>query len=278
MLAFFHRDDYDGYCSGAIIKKKFQSCRMVGITYTDTFDYLKLIKQDERVYIVDFSFKPDDMKKIISITKNIVWIDHHTTAIKELFEFENILGGIRDTSKAACQLTWEYIYPDAKLPKAVEFLAKWDIWQHDDKNTVYFQYGIKTKGLIDPDNIIWDSLLDSNSKMFLNFIEPGKIAFAYRTQFDKDYCRDLSFETEFEGHKCIVLNIGHSGSNVFDSIWDNHKYDMMILFVMIGRNQYKCSLYSPLETIHVGDIAVKYGGGGHPNAAGFECKSLPFLK
>jgi nanoRNase/pAp phosphatase (c-di-AMP/oligoRNAs hydrolase) len=35
-------------------------------------------------------------------------------------------------------------------------------------------------------------------------------------------------------------------------------------------------MYTDKEGVHVGNIAKKYGGGGHPGAAGFICKELPF--
>jgi len=39
--------------------------------------------------------------------------------------------------------------------------------------------------------------------------------------------------------------------------------------------QWTVTLYSR-DGINVGEIAKKYGGGGHANAAGFQCEKLPF--
>lgn len=38
------------------------------------------------------------------------------------------------------------------------------------------------------------------------------------------------------------------------------------------------SLYTDNAGHDMSKIAAKYGGGGHINAAGFECKELPFIK
>ena len=39
-------------------------------------------------------------------------------------------------------------------------------------------------------------------------------------------------------------------------------------------HKFQVSLYS--EYVHVGEIAKKFGGGGHQGAAGFFCDKLPF--
>ena len=36
--------------------------------------------------------------------------------------------------------------------------------------------------------------------------------------------------------------------------------------------------YIPKKNIDCSEIAKKYGGGGHKQAAGFQCKELPFKR
>ena len=57
---FYHSADFDGHCSGAIIKKKFDDVEMIGINYGDEFPWSD-IKPDETVYMVDFSLQPFDL-------------------------------------------------------------------------------------------------------------------------------------------------------------------------------------------------------------------------
>ena len=61
----------------------------------------KDISKYERVYIVDFSLEPEDLEKLMEITTDIIWIDHHKSAVlkyrkyKEThpdFNYENIKG------------------------------------------------------------------------------------------------------------------------------------------------------------------------------------------
>lgn len=43
-----------------------------------------------------FEISPDDMRRLISITNDITWIDHHKTAIEKYKDFEFQLRGIRE--------------------------------------------------------------------------------------------------------------------------------------------------------------------------------------
>jgi len=52
-----------------------------------------------------------------------------------------------------------------------------------------------------------------------------------------------------------------------------NEFDICIGFVFDGL-RYTVGLYS--QKLDVSEIAKKYGGGGHPGAAGFVCKQLPF--
>ena len=58
---------------------------------------LNKIEKDERVFIVDFSIEPEDMRELLKITKNVVWIDHHKTTIEKYQDFESCIPGIRMT-------------------------------------------------------------------------------------------------------------------------------------------------------------------------------------
>jgi hypothetical protein len=94
----------------------------------------------------------------------------------------------------------------------------------------------------------------------------------YRDQWTKEYM-EMAFEVEFEGYKCIVANIGHAGSDYFKSLMQEH--DIIMPYVFDGE-KYVFSMYTKDPDINLSAIAMKYGGGGHAMAAGFNCMELPF--
>ena len=109
MKCFYHRNDLDGVCSGAIVKLKYPECETIPVDYIDELeDVITTVKEDEEVFIVDFSFPLEMMKSLILKTKNIVWIDHHISSIEKLREFEG-LPGIRLDGVSGCELTYFYL-------------------------------------------------------------------------------------------------------------------------------------------------------------------------
>ena len=50
-------------------------------------------------------------------------------------------------------------------------------------------------------------------------------------------------------------------------------FDIMITYVFDGE-KYTVSLYTTKKDVNVAVIAKKYGGGGHPQAAGFVCSGI----
>lgn len=92
-LCLFHRADFDGVCSAAIVKKFVPDCELHGIDYGDEPPWGKLIpefpKREDggpefavrrRVYLLDFSLPPEDMK-LLADRCDLVWIDHHKVCL-----------------------------------------------------------------------------------------------------------------------------------------------------------------------------------------------------
>ncbi len=85
----------------------------------------------------------------------------------------------------------------------------------------------------------------------------------------------MSFETTFKGLRAIVINKPISNSKVFDSVWDESKHDIMIIFGC-KPGSFKYSLYSTKDNVDCSDIARLFGGDGHKGAAGFHSDMLLF--
>jgi oligoribonuclease NrnB/cAMP/cGMP phosphodiesterase (DHH superfamily) len=99
------------------------------------------------------------------------------------------------------------------------------------------------------------------------------ICLRYRDNYYSKLLNSFGFELEFEGYKAIACNAGAVSSQLFDSV--ANKYDLLIPFVFDGK-KWTVSLYTKRNHIDVAELAKKYGGGGHKQAAGFVCEKLPF--
>jgi len=272
MKCIYHADN-DGECAAAIILKDFE-CEAIPINYKDELP-LDKIDKDEKVFIVDFSLqKPGDWEKLLERTKDVVWIDHHKSAIEKPGPQHN-LKGIRSTEGAGCELTWEYLH-STPMPYGVELTGDYDTWtKKHGEETDLFHFGlmaVDTK----PEAPIWSELVGDNSKESVaRVVQMGKTVKVTMDKENAAYLDKWGFETELDGHSAIACNKGLAGSQLFDS--DPKDHDLMLSFAWDGK-QWTVSIYTTNSEIDASKIAEKYGGGGHKGAAGFQCEELPFKR
>lgn len=280
MKCFYHSADLDGHCSGAIVKFYFPKCELIGINYGDDFPWDK-IERGELLYMVDFALQPfDDMVKLAGMSE-LVWIDHHKSAI-ESYESSSIAGNLpgarcHDNSQAACELVWEYLYNAfTAVPRAVKLLSQYDTWNHSDPDTLPFQFGLRQYGTDPNDTNFWGQLFEISGLNPLDqIIGEGTVILNYQGLENRKYSSACAFETELDGLRCVAINKMLTNSQVFDAVWDAEKYDAMLAFGW-RKGAWHISLYSTKPDVDVSIIAKNRGGGGHKGAAGFQCDELPF--
>jgi len=274
-----HHNDLDGRCAAAIVIKKFPEALCLETNYDQVFP-VNLCQKNDTVYMVDFT--PDklaDFQRLLEITDDVHWIDHHGKNIAEYPFYNKALKGTRVESKpSGAMLTWEYLFPHIDAPKAVAHTSDYDCWIWAfGKLTKLFEAGINTIPHY-PHDKLWIDLLSTDlvteGKIFNEIIQRGEIVIEYRNQLYSDIVQTIAFECELDEYTVIACNCPNVGSSLFDSI-NSSNYDIMSTFRSNGESVV-ISLYSEHPHIDCGDLAKKYGGGGHKGAAGFECKDVPY--
>lgn len=252
---FTHSADLDGNCSGAIVKYKFPEAIVHGINYGDKFPWSE-IGPDDLVYMTDFCLQPfSDMIKLASL-HGLIWIDHHKSAHDEYkanAEAFREVDMVVDESKAACELTWEYLFPDKPVPLAVKLLSLYDSWTYAghelEPMVLPFQMRMRMERLDPQDHDAitqWKYILSGypgwySDKFKGGFydcrIDEGTLLLHYDEEQKRRYVQTYGFETEMPwciedwqakqqygtfAHKpagAIAVNLGHTNSKVFDSVW-----------------------------------------------------------
>jgi oligoribonuclease NrnB/cAMP/cGMP phosphodiesterase (DHH superfamily) len=299
MKCYFHSADLDGMCSAAIVKYKYPEAELIGINYGQPFPFDKLV-ENEIVVMVDFSLQPfTDMVKLaqkIGMDK-LTWIDHHISALKDADEcvfdrvepmndnpgfsitFNNICPGKRQDGKAGCELTWDYFYPDDEMPAAVKFLGRYDVWDLAGSCVLPFQFGMRLNDTWPNNQEMWQKFLkpedDESTMLVLDTIKSGETILKYQKQESEKYCKSCAFELEFEGFKAIAVNRLLTNSQLFESVWDKEKYDIMITFGLRKNGTWTFSFYTDKAGVDVSVLAKKLGGGGHVQASGCSFGELP---
>lgn len=306
MKCFYHIDQ-DGIVAGFYVRK---ACEQRGLEFAPS-DFRKInygmkfpfhdIKQDEFVFIVDYSIEPEEMWQLLSITKNVFWIDHHQSTIETYKDFKCDVKGIRITGegisganltwlyfKYMCDEDWEQIErADEKYvmsllrefskntPQLAKYTALWDTFSWSKKSEEYvkaFHYAFESYDFdaLSPllNTLNGDEGIYEAVKFIDDMIKDGLSIIEYLAANAEQYLRAYGFETTFEGHKVYAINRALINSDFFESI-DASKYDMFIGFSFNG-SMWEYQLRSAeQDKVNVYELAVKYGGGGHPNAAGF---------
>ncbi len=211
MKCFYHSSDFDGHCSGAIVKRKYPECQMIGVehdkTVTEVMKDETPFINNETVFIVDFCFDEKEMRDLQKYT-TLIWIDHHKSSIEKMGNFE--CDGIRyleesnatpSDKKAGCELTWEYLFPDKIMPRVVKLLGRYDIWDHEDPNVLPFQSGIRAGIDTLPNSLIWPHMFNEDvegTATISRLIKKGETIFQYETRQNEIYAQGMAFETTFE--------------------------------------------------------------------------------
>lgn len=277
-------------CSGAIFKKMFPSAILIGWDYGQPIPYDK-IRGNTPVYMVDCSASMNEMAALGVYSGNqFTWIDHHLSAIMDFLDYEagNLskaayihpyFGNSLNQKIAACELTWQYLCKDIPSPVAIDLLGTFDTFRNGQQNywkqiVLPFQYGMQTIGITNADNFPQELLTceDKVDDQIMKIVSDGKIALRYATQKDTVSMQG-SHVVDFEGYKALACNGPGLYSMAFDSVYDTDKHDIMMPYKFDG-DQWCFSLYSDKD-IDVGQLAKKYGGGGHKSAAGFKTSTLP---
>ena len=288
MKCFYH-NDLDGRCAGSIVAHYENNYNKENYFEVDYIMQLPLdkIKENERVYFVDYSFKKDtvwQLEEILKKTKDVIWIDHHLSSFKleEELPWTKDIKGIRQDGISGAGLTYMYLY-NCKfddLPYYIQLISDYDCWLYKyEPDTTYFKLGLGTE-----DNDALDDIWKAFYESFVDdvclsisvgtLIEKGKIIKQYIDSENTFYREHYSYETEIEGLKCLVVN-KKSNSWIFgDKI---NEYPLVMVWVFNGV-KYSYSIFSVDKNIDCSKIAEKYGGGGHRGAAGFSSDELLFRK
>ena len=275
IVIIYHADCRDGFGAAYAAWKKFGE----GATYVPLKSYINTPPEgltDKELYIVDFSFTKDVLQELVKTNKNVVVIDHHASAKEAVTSFPD---NIFDNNHSGAVLAWRYFHPDTPVPKLLTYVEDVDLWRFALPESREFSTAL---GLYDMDFQTWDNLAQNLEKedFFINFIAKGALI----AKFEDKLLSGILKRKEralFEGHEIWVINtseyVSALGNKLAELNLANDKTPIGIVYYHTD-NKVKLSLRSIGET-DVAEIAKKYNGGGHKNAAGITVDSfenLPF--
>ena len=259
-VVFYHGDCMDGFGAAWAVWKKMG----------DEADYIALFHgspipvevKNKNIIFVDFIPYENVLNKIIADNISVIAIDHHKTNSEKI---KLIPENIFDLSKSGAVLAWEYFHKES-APLLLKYVQDMDLWEWKLENSKEIMIALE---LVDFNFESWDmlrmNLEDQNLKTKL--IEEGKLLLKYQQILVNDIIKNSGQIVEFESYKIFAINSSVFSNEIGNYLAVNHP-PFAIIWQQKGENT-TVSLRSD-QTVDVGAIAKKFGGGGHIGAAGFE--------
>jgi oligoribonuclease NrnB/cAMP/cGMP phosphodiesterase (DHH superfamily) len=281
MVKCFHHTDLDGHCAGAIVKFVYPQAETYEFEYNQKFD-MSLINEEDTIFITDVCPTVEEMIEINDKCFELIFVDHHKSAIEKLSDAGLELSGIQDyeNKKSACRLMWDLMF-DEEPPYFIDYASKFDVWDLNS-DVINFFYGMSIRDTLpSSENNIWKDLfktLDVEELIYDSYktkiLAEGIIARKYAENKYKELIK-TSHVVNIMGYRFIAINSKGTTFYFLDK-YDPMIYDGMMMYYYTGKN-WKISLYNNENQKDLLNIAKFYDGGGHPHSCGFTVEKLNFF-
>lgn len=219
------------------------------------------MEKGSRIFIVDFSYSRDILNGLIEIHQEVIVLDHHKTAEADL---KDCPGCHFDMNKSGAVLAWEYFHPTYPVPNLLLDIQDRDLWKFKRDFPKQVHAGLQlTKG----DMELWDQYA-TNEYAYDGLVEAGQ-TLLLRTEIEVKNSIKKTKIIPFLGHRVGIINTGDYQSEIGNAICLDEELgvDFAICYVITTDNNVLFSLRSEGD-FDVSEVAKKFGGGGHKNAAG----------
>lgn len=279
-LVIYHANCWDGFCAAWVARKALGEIEAVPAYYGTTHPSMA----SREVYILDFSYRRNEMRAILSEAHSVVVLDHHKTAQSELDglidEFiqrpdliQNKPGSVLpvihfDMKKSGGRLAWEHFaylggWQGMDSPWLVNYTEDRDLWRHALPESENINAALRSYPL---DFALWDEFHNAVGQREMFKREGSAIRRAERAIVD-NHVRNAR-QVEMDGHAVRVVNATVLFSEIAGELAKDAPFGACYFDRQDGKRQW--SLRSAEDGIDVSVIAKSHGGGGHAHAAGYE--------
>lgn len=296
ILCIYHGNCADGFGAAWVVRRKFPHAEFHAGVYGQSPP--DVIGKD--VVLVDFSYKAVVLEEMRKGASSIIVLDHHKTAEEDLKNakqfsktwerhMENvyqdrcenadingaILYALFDMGRSGAMIAWDFFFSHEEPPQLIKHIQDRDLWKFKLEGTREIQAAVFS---FPYDFIEWDHLMDMSTD---ELYEQGH---AIERKHHKDieelievtkrrmilgghwvWVANLPYTmTSDAGHKMCKMPLGPNPEGEIN--------DPLTPFAACYWDTPEGRVFSlrSVGDFDVSEIAVKYGGGGHKNAAGFQ--------
>ena len=220
----------------------------------------------KHLIFVDFSYPKETMERFVREAASVTVLDHHLGAKAVV---ESMPEYVFDNDRSGATIAWSYFHPDRPVPTFLKYVEDGDLYLFklpDSRAVLAYAYA-------QPFHFeIWDELVrkmdDETERAAI--IERGKIYAEHFAILVEQIANKASL-VSFEGFECYYAPMGGMFASDVGNLLVRMKPPLSIT-ASFHADILNVSLRSD-DSTDVSAIARKYGGNGHPRAAGF---SIPW--
>lgn len=311
-----HADCIDGFGAAYAAWRHFaDDARYRPLHHGETIPLAEIAGHE--VYILDFSFPPAELETMAASARSLTQIDHHASARSawvdrlttgkdgaETYRHPQLpLQIIFDLNKSGARLAWEYFHPEQALPLLLEHVEDQDLWRFALPETSRVCRALRLQPF---DFAVWHRMVaqtaSRESDCYRELLLSGAAIEKFcRTETERLACSRLRMRARLRGeaidplqavrHSQPVISDGDLAWQAVDAIALNanalfaselghllaEQGGIGLIWQLADDGEAKVSLRSRGQ-LDVAAIAMRYGGGGHRNAAGFRMPLKSFMQ
>lgn len=296
-ICVYHGGCDDGFGAAWFVRRTFGDCvTFVPAGYGAPISWPAEM-HGKNVLFVDFSLKREQMIELSNggltgcVPASIVILDHHKTAEAELKQWD--IGPVHDFSYARLDehlalseieqahrivahfdmsssgavMAWQMFSGeyDGQMPppSILALIEDRDLWRFAYSRTKRFSAALRT---YPHEFAVWDILAGRVDQL----VEEGEAILRGHEKNIGEFCRH-AYQAEIGGYTVPVVNVPYhyasDTANALLAAYPDAPFAACWFQVSDGKRQF--SLRSDDSRVDVSEVAKKFGGGGHRNAAGF---------
>lgn len=263
-ICIYHGNCIDGWAAAWAIKHFFPSMELFeGIYGKNPPDVT-----DKNVIIADFSYDYQTICHMADDAVRITILDHHISAYRDLSKQllpNNVYYRYRNDRSGAV-LAWEFAETVEPAPKLLQHIQDRDLWKFELDGSREIHEALK---YYEKDFQVWEKLVYSFEKNQLDLILDGKLLLRKHNQDLDDIIKSNKRLMRIGSFLVPVVNAPYQyASDIGDKLSFGAPFAATYFDT---ENHRQFSLRSKKDSgLDVSEIAKKYGGGGHAQAAGFK--------
>jgi len=234
--------------------------------------------EDSQVVIADISLRNEQLRALGEVASNVTVLDHHLTARDHYASdpsVENTLSAqghrvLFDLDHSGAILAWNYFHPGEQPPDLLRYVEDQDLWnwalpQSQEVNAAIGSYSRSFE--------CWDELAERPIASLADEGRPIVRANEKEVERSLKLAHPIAIGTE----RIESVNGGQPRAAIGHALAKRAAYGKPwgIVYRLFG-TRVDCTIYS-LGDLDASEIATRFGGGGHRNAAGFSVSLREWL-